>query len=130
MCLTRACAAARRRPVLRAAASASGLALRAARACRPRRRRAPANAPCVQQDVPGEGASEHGSERTRRCVSDARSEQRPIRGVPAARAYPLTPPMAKPPMMYFCRKMYTSETGRANRIAKALNSAHGVVVAN
>ena len=33
-------------------------------------------------------------------------------------------------MMYFCRKMYTIETGSANMIANALNSDHGVVVAN
>ncbi len=33
-------------------------------------------------------------------------------------------------MMYFCRKMYTIETGSANMIANALNSDHGVWVAN
>jgi hypothetical protein len=44
--------------------------------------------------------------------------------------YPLTPPIARPPMMYFWRSRYTSDTGSANMIANALNSDQGVWVAN
>jgi hypothetical protein len=95
------------------ATRAWGLAMRAAGRCERRRR----------------GAPERAHSQVRKRGADPATHDRAVlRRADVTATYPFTPPMARPPMMYFWRNRYTIDTGSANMIAKALNSDHGVWV--